>query len=66
MKKFCMNLIPMLSALFLAAFFGVSKSVAQEGPEIERADVERIVSTLASDDMHGRCAFSEYAVRAAE
>ena len=66
MKKFCMNLIPMLSALFLAAFFGVSKSVAQEGPEIERADVERIVSTLASDDMHGRRAFSEYAVRAAE
>ncbi|MHC4933181.1 MAG: M20/M25/M40 family metallo-hydrolase, partial [Planctomycetota bacterium] len=39
---------------------------AQDVSTIDRADVERIVSTLASDEMRGREAFSEDALRAAE
>lgn len=42
-------------------------ALAQEaGPAVERTDVERIVSTLASDEMRGREAFSEDALRAAD
>ena len=39
---------------------------AQPAPTIDRAEVERIVSTLASDEMRGREAFTEDALRAAD
>ena len=39
---------------------------AQEAGLIDRADVERIIRTLASDEMRGREAFSEDALRAAD
>ncbi len=41
-------------------------AAAQEMPAIDRTDVERIVSTLAADEMRGREAFSEDALRAAD
>ena len=37
----------------------------QATPSVDRSEVERIVSTLASDEMRGREAFSEDAMRAA-
>lgn len=49
----------------LAACAPVSASTAQEASGIERTDVERIITTLAADDMQGRQAFTEDAVRAA-
>ncbi|HSH75955.1 MAG TPA: M20/M25/M40 family metallo-hydrolase [Longimicrobiales bacterium] len=43
-----------------------SASASIQSPEIDQADVERIVRTLAADDMRGREAFSEDANRAAD
>lgn len=37
-----------------------------DASSIERADVERVIATLAADDMRGRAAFTEDAFRAAE
>ncbi|MGD2046848.1 MAG: hypothetical protein PVH96_11535, partial [Gemmatimonadota bacterium] len=56
-----------VGALLLVA--GCAQAAAappQAGPSFDRVDVERIVSTLASDDMQGREAFSEDALRAAD
>lgn len=49
-----------------AACAPLSASPPQEAARIERADVERVVRTLASDDMRGRRAFTDDARRAAE
>lgn len=54
------------AVVLLAACAVAAAAPPQEGPSFDRADVERIVSTLASDDMQGREAFSEDALRAAD
>jgi len=41
-------------------------SCSTKEPEINRVDVDRIISTLASDDMNGRAAFTPYADKAAD
>ena len=50
----------------LALLLAWAPLAAQPMPDIQRADVERIVSTLASDEMRGREAFSDDALRAAD
>jgi hypothetical protein len=57
-------LVPVLVST-LAASVGGGAVAAQETAVVDRADVERIVSTLASDAMRGREAFSDDAARAA-
>ncbi|HET9948048.1 MAG TPA: M20/M25/M40 family metallo-hydrolase, partial [Longimicrobiales bacterium] len=49
----------------LAACAPAGATVPQEVPGVERAEVERLVTTLASDEMRGRAAFTEDARRAA-
>jgi len=41
-------------------------AVPQQLPDIDRADVERVIRVLADDDMEGRAAFAPAAMRAAE
>jgi hypothetical protein len=41
-------------------------SAAQQAPSIDAAVVERVLTTLASDDMGGRDAYTPYGMRAAE
>jgi Zn-dependent M28 family amino/carboxypeptidase len=41
-------------------------ALPQQLPDINRADVERVIRVLADDDMEGRSAFSPAAIRAAE
>ncbi len=43
-----------------------SVALASQLPDIDRAEVERIIRVLADDDMEGRSAFSPAAMRAAE
>jgi hypothetical protein len=52
----------------LALWFAIASSVgcARPEPQIERASVERIVTTLSTDDMLGRRAFTPSADSAAE
>jgi len=54
------------ATLAIAACAQAAAATFQEADGIDRADVERIISVLASDDMRGREMFSEEAVRAAE
>jgi hypothetical protein len=60
------RLFAFVTALGVAACAQAAAATFQEADAIDRADVERIISTLASDDMRGREAFSEEAARAAE
>src|SRR5688572_15317383 len=62
------GLRPVVAALaFLAAGCAPAAAYApQQAPDIDRALVERVISTLASDEMGGRDAYSPYGVRAAE
>jgi len=53
------------ASLFVAACAQAAASAPQAAP-IARADVERIVANLSSDEMRGREAFSEDALRAAD
>ena len=53
-------------AALLSACAPASASAPRQTPEIEQADVERVVRTLASDQMLGREAFGEGARRAAD
>jgi hypothetical protein len=43
-----------------------SPAAAQQAPNIDRATVERVVQTLASDEMQGRDAYAPSGMRAAE
>ncbi len=59
--------LPALAAvLALVASAHAAPLFAQSAASIDVAEVERLVSTLASDEMRGREAFSEDALRAAE
>ncbi len=62
------RLAPALAALAIstACSPGAPEFAPPDPSMIERAYVEEVVSTLAADDMRGRQAFSEDAVRAAE
>jgi hypothetical protein len=60
------RLIAFGAALLVAACAQAAASTVQETDAIDRGEVERIIATLASDDMRGRAAFSEEAVRIAE
>jgi hypothetical protein len=53
-------------SLLVVACAQAAASAPQQAVSIDRADVERVVSTLSSDAMRGREAFSEDAMRAAE
>lgn len=66
MNKVSSRLATLGTILALGGCAQAAASVAQESAAIDQADVERIVSTLASDEMRGREAFSEEAIRAAE
>ena len=44
----------------------LSPAAAQQAPNIDRATVERVVQTLASDEMQGRDAYAPSGMRAAE
>lgn len=58
--------VALATGLLLAVCLRPAAAGAQETALIDRADVERIVSTLASDEMRGREAFSDDAHRAAD
>ena len=62
------RLAPALCAVAVSAACapGEPEFAAPDPSTIDRAYVEEVVSTLAADDMRGRRAFSEDAVRAAE
>ena len=47
-------------------FASSAATAAPQLPDIDRAEVERIIRVLADDDMEGRSAFSPAAMRAAE
>ncbi len=53
----------LLSTTFIAVLLGIPACSGQ--PVIDRADVTRIITTLAADDMEGRATFSEGIERAA-
>jgi hypothetical protein len=56
-----------LAGLVLACMVGApSPAAAQQAPNIDRATVERVVQTLASDEMQGRDAYAPSGMRAAE
>jgi len=60
------RLIATSAAVLVVACAQAAASPPQQAPDIDRADVERIVGTLASDEMMGREAFSEHALEAAD
>ena len=55
--------LPLVLALWAAAS---SSALAQRAPNIDRATVERVIQTLASDEMQGRDAYAASGMRAAE
>lgn len=54
-----------LVKLHLVAFAGLALAACRPAPRIERADVERVIGTLAADSMLGRRAFTPAADKAA-
>ena len=57
------------SLLFVIGGAGCAPAAAsspQSAPDIDAAEVRRVITTLASDEMRGRGAFSEDALRAAD
>jgi hypothetical protein len=66
MKNSMSRLATVALPVLVAACAQAAASAPQEAANIDRADVERIVSTLSADDMRGREAFSEDALRAAD
>src|SRR5688500_11061491 len=56
---------PLIAALTMVAA-AAAPAAAQQAPNIDRATVERVVTTLASDDMQGRDAYLAGGTRAAE
>jgi len=63
MKRFIRRCVLSLVVVFLV-FPSVGR--AAQLPDIDRAEVERIIRVLADDDMEGRSAFSPATMRAAE
>ncbi len=62
-----MTRLPILGLVaMLAACAPAAASAPQQAPEIQQSEVERIVRTLAADDMLGREAFGEGGRRAAD
>lgn len=55
--------LPLAFATVAAAFASLA---AQQAPNIDRATVERVITTLASDEMQGRDAYLAGGMRAAE
>jgi hypothetical protein len=55
-----------LSLALVTALAAASPAATQQAPNIDRATVERVVRTLASDDMQGRDAYLPGGMRAAE
>ena len=61
------NLTRRTLTLVLALFLGLLPAVtAQQAPDINRATAERVLNTLASDEMQGRDAYATGGIRAAE
>ena len=61
-----MSRLAAFTASLLAAACAQAAASAPQSVPIARADVERVVANLSSDEMRGREAFSEDALRAAD